>query len=187
MAFQNQTCTGLGVYQKVNTIDRCTMGSMDNAQLEANIEERFSEDCYGKRVCSMLIDYEKSFSDECQWEIKRRNNNQRFYGPAKAYGIALCEIDTVDMGKIKMTREQGALMVVVLDWFIMFFVAIAIIRLRWYEKTSVTDMKNSKLRIEDFSVYLPEIPVPKDEYHNNPDLLTAQLAVHLEEIVSHEL
>jgi hypothetical protein len=48
-------------------------------------------------------------------------------------------------------------------------------------------MKNGKLRIEDFSVYLPSIPVPKEEYHNNPDLLSAQLAVHLEEIVSHEL
>jgi hypothetical protein len=75
MAFQNQTCTGLGVYQKVNTIDRCSLGSMSNAQLEANIEERFSDDCFGKRVCSMLIDYEQTFSPECQWEITRRNNN----------------------------------------------------------------------------------------------------------------
>jgi hypothetical protein len=57
MAFQNQTCTGLGIYQKVNTIDRCTLGSMENAQLEANLEERFNEDCMDKRVCSMLIDY----------------------------------------------------------------------------------------------------------------------------------
>jgi len=30
MAFQNQTCTGLGVNQKVETVDRCTLGSMDN-------------------------------------------------------------------------------------------------------------------------------------------------------------
>lgn len=77
---------------------------MDNAQLEANIEERFSEDCLDKRVCSMLIDYTKVFSSECQYEIKRRNNNQMFYGPPKVYGIAMCEIDTVDMGTIKMTR-----------------------------------------------------------------------------------
>jgi len=34
-------------------------------------------------------------------------------------------------------------------------------------------MKNGKLRIEDFSVYLPHIPVPKEEYHNNPDILAA--------------
>lgn len=171
----------------MNTIDRCTLGSMDNAQLEANIEERFNEDCLNKRVCSMLIDYNDVFSPECQYEIKRRNNNQVFYGPAKAYGIAMCEINTVDLGSIKLTREQGAIMVVTLDWCVMFFVSIMIIRLRWYEQRSVTDMKNGKLRIEDFSVYLPEIPIPKEDYHNNPDLLTAQLAVHLEEIVSHEL
>jgi hypothetical protein len=85
----------------------------------------------------------------------------------------MCEIDTVDMGSIKMSRENGALLVVILDWFIMFFVAIMIIRLRWYEKVSVQDMKNGKLRIEDFSVYLPHIPVPKEEYHNNPDILAA--------------
>lgn len=74
-------------------------------------------------------------------------------------------------------------MVVCLDWTIMFFVAIMIIRLSWYESVSVTDMKNGKLKIEDFSVHLPNIPIPKSEYHNNPDLLSAQLAVHLEEIV----
>ncbi len=49
----------------------------------------------------------------------------------------MCEIDTVDMGSIKLSRENGALLVVILDWFIMFFVAIMIIRLRWFEKVSV--------------------------------------------------
>ena len=48
-------------------------------------------------------------------------------------------------------------------------------------------MKNSKLKVEDFSVFLPEIPIKKENYNNNPDLLTAQLAIHLEEIVAHEL
>jgi len=125
------------VFQKVETIDRCTLGSMDNAQHEANIETQFEQDCFGKRVCSMLLDYNEIFSDECKIQISKRNANQQFYGPPKAYGIAMCEIDTVDMGSIKMSRENGALLVVILDWFIMFFVAIMIIRLRWYEKVSV--------------------------------------------------
>jgi hypothetical protein len=99
----------------------------------------------------------------------------------------MCELDFVHMGSIKMTRENGALVVVVLDWAVMFFVAIMIIRLRWFEKVAVTDMKNGKLRIEDFSVQLPFIPIKRDQYHNNPDLLCAQLATHLEEIVGHEL
>lgn len=135
----------------------------------------------------MLIDYKDMFAQECIHEIKRRNNNQAFYGPPKAYGIAMCELDFVDLGSIQMTRENGAILVVVLDWVSMIFVAVMIIRLRWYEKVSVTDMKNGKLRIEDFSVHLPFIPIKRDQYHNNPDLLCAQLAVHLEEIVGHEL
>jgi uncharacterized membrane protein len=69
----------------------------------------------------------------------------------------------------------------------MFFLAICIIRLKWYEEASVVDMKNGKLKVEDFSVFLPEIPIKKENYDNNPDLLTAQLALHLEEIVAHEL
>lgn len=48
-------------------------------------------------------------------------------------------------------------------------------------------MKNKKLKIEDFSVYLPSIPVNKSQYDNSPDLLAAQLAVHLEDIIGHEL
>ena len=110
----------------------------------------------------MLIDYEKMFAPECIFEIKRRNNNQDYYGPPKAYGIAMCELDFIDMGSIKMTRENGAILVVALDWVTMIFVAIMIIRLRWFEAVSVTDMKNGKLRIEDFSVHLPFIPIKRE-------------------------
>jgi hypothetical protein len=53
----------------------------------------------------MLIDYKSMFEDSCIHEIKKRNNNQAFYGPPKAFGIAMCELDFVHMGKLKMTRE----------------------------------------------------------------------------------
>jgi len=109
------------------------MGTMDNTQQEYNIEEQFSQDCNGKRVCSMLIDYKNMFADECIFEIKRRNNFQEFYGPPKAYGIAMCDLDYADLGDIRMTRENGAILVVVLDWVTMIFVAVMIIRLRWFE------------------------------------------------------
>lgn len=78
-------------------------------------------------------------------------------------------------------------MIVVFDWLIMLIVAIAIIRLRWYEAQTVNDLKNKKLKLEDFSVFLPNIPIDKALYNNNPDLLSAQLAVHLEEVIKHEL
>lgn len=81
----------------------------------------------------MLIDYKSMFAPECIHEIKKRNDGQAFYGPPKAYGIAMCELDFVDLGSIKLTREQGAIIVVTLDWVTMIFVTIMIIRLRWFE------------------------------------------------------
>ena len=102
--------------------------------------------------------------------------------------MASCQNDAVSLGNgIELTRENASIMIVCLDWFIMFVLTICVIRLQWYEEISVIDMKNSKLKVEDFSVFLPEIPIERKNYNNNPDLLTAQLAIHLEEIVEHEL
>jgi len=86
-----------------------------------------------------------------------------------------------------MTREEGSYLVVGLDCFIMFIIAISIIRLRWYENVSVSDMKKGKLRIEDFSVYIPNIPITKEDYNNSPELLKAMIAVHFEDIMANEL
>jgi len=104
----------------------------------------------------------------------RRNQGQIFYGPPKAYAIASCENDSISLGNgITLTREAASIMIVCLDWFVMFFLAMCIIRLQWYEEVSITDMKNGKLKVEDFSVFLPEIPIKRDRYNNNPDLLSA--------------
>ena len=40
-----------------------------------------------------------------------------------------------------------------------------------------------KPMIEDFSIYIPAIPFSPQEYNQNEDLLTAKLAVSLEEIL----
>ena len=69
----------------------------------------------------------------------------------------------------------------------MLMVSICIIRLRWYEKVSVNDMKQGKLRLEDFTITLPTIPITKRDYGNNPDLLTAQICTHFESVVGYEL
>ena len=60
-----------------------------------------------------------------------------------------------------MTREDASNIIVILDAFIAFMFTIAIFRLRWYERVSITDMKKGKLKIEDFSVYLPNIDIPE--------------------------
>lgn len=48
-------------------------------------------------------------------------------------------------------------------------------------------MKQGRTSIEDFSISIPEMPIERSEYHNNPDLLTAMLATHFEEIAAGEL
>ncbi len=74
-----------------------------------------------------------------------------------------------------------------MDGITIIFIAVCIIRLRWYEYAAVEDMKHGKLIIEDFAVTIPYIPIKPEDYQNNPNLLTAILTVHLEEIIGHEL
>ena len=69
----------------------------------------------------------------------------------------------------------------------MLIVAIFMIRLRWYELVAVSDMKHGRVRVEDFSIYLPDIPISKEAYNNSPELLQAMIATHFEEIVGSEL
>jgi hypothetical protein len=122
----------------------------------------------------MLVEYDQVFTTECINEIVRRNEGQMFYGPPTAYAIAACENDAISLGNgIELSRENASIMIVCLDWLIMFFLAICVIRLKWYEEISVIDMKNGKLKVEDFSVFLPEIPIAQLNYNNNPDMLTA--------------
>ena len=63
-----------------------------------------------------------------------------------------------------MTREQASILVVCLDLVIIFVFAISIFRLRYYERLTVNDIKHGSLWIDDFSVYISEIPVDSEEY-----------------------
>lgn len=42
------------------------------------------------------------------------------------------------------------------------------------------------MRIEDFSLLLDEIPIAKEEYNNNPDLLAAMMVAHIEDVCQGE-
>ena len=59
LAYQNETCTGIGYSKKVETIDRC---SFKDKEFDPKITQRFEKDCLDKRVCSMLIEYEDMFN-----------------------------------------------------------------------------------------------------------------------------
>ena len=111
-----------------------------------------------------------------------------FYGPPKVYAIARCEANAFIIDpNTSISWEAASITIVSLDAFIMLLFVIAIIRLRWYERVTIEDMKKEKLVIEDFTVVLPNIPIELEEYNNNPDLLTAMLTTHLEKITQHEL
>lgn len=65
----------------------------------------------------------------------------------------------------------------------MFLFWCSIVRLRWYEGLCERDRMLLKPMIEDFSIYIPQIPFSPEDYDKNEDLLTAKLAVNLEEIL----
>ena len=70
---------------------------MDDVQAEFNIDKQFEKDCLGQKVCSLFIDYNTMFSEECREEIQRRNAGNIYYGPPKVYAIAQCKSNVVNM------------------------------------------------------------------------------------------
>jgi hypothetical protein len=136
----------------------------------------------------MYLNYQNIFSDECNLILASRQSGSTFYGPAKVYAVAVCQTDNVKLGNlVNVPIEYASIIVIGLDCITIIFIAICIIRLKWYEFVAVQDMKHGRLILEDFAVTIPHIPLDIDDYQNNPNLLTAMLTVHLEEIVGHEL
>jgi hypothetical protein len=87
--------------------------------------------------------------------IEHRQRGKVFYGPPKVYAIARCESTILKMGEFEFGWELASITIVSIDAFIMMLFAVAIIRLKWYERVSTEDMKKEKLVIEDFTVVLP--------------------------------
>ena len=144
LAYSNQTCTGSAYRKSVITTDRCTLGRMKDHQAESNLLTEFDKSCLGKSVCSMKLDYLQIFSDECTYEIERRNQGFSPYGPPKVYAIAACRKDFVSVPQLSnepYSQESIAMVIVLVDLLMMWMLSIFIIRLRWYEKISVQDIK----------------------------------------------
>ena len=77
-------------------------------------------------------------------------------------------------------------MIVVLDVAIFIIFTWAVIRLKWYEKLVILDIRDGKMKIEDFSVLINDIPIPSLDYKNDPELLKAMIVTHLEDIIAQE-
>jgi len=86
-----------------------------------------------------------------------------------------------------MSREEASYQIVALDASIIFIIVVAIFRLRRYEQISVADLKKGKCKIEDFAVYVPNIPISEKDYNKSPELLKAMIATHFEDICNNEV
>tara|TARA_B110000285_G_scaffold229495_1_gene294317 strand:- start:1227 stop:1553 length:327 start_codon:yes stop_codon:yes gene_type:complete len=85
---------------------------------------------------------------------------------------------------MEMSRDTAANIVVLFDILIIAIFTLSIFRLRWYETLVEGDRQLLQPHIEDFSVYIDEIPIEPEVYEDNPELLTAMMAVHLEQTLT---
>ena len=97
--------------------------------------------------------------------LASRQSGSTFYGPAKVYAVAICQTDNVKLGNlVNVPIEYASIIVIGLDCITIIFIAICIIRLKWYEFVAVQDMKHGRLILEDFAVTIPRIPLDIDDY-----------------------
>jgi hypothetical protein len=63
----------------------------------------------------------------------------------------------------------------------------AVFRLRWYEELVEKDRQLKHPKTEDFSIFLPLIPIGETDYSMgddiSPELLTVQMATHIEDVL----
>jgi len=86
----------------------------------------------------------------------------------------------------KLSRSEASRIVVWIDLLVIFLFVCAVYKLKDYQNMSIQDYKNGQLRVGDFSVFLPEIPINPMDYNNNPELLKAMIATHIEDIIMTE-
>ena len=76
------------------------------------------------------------------------------------------------------------MLIVSLDLFSVLIFFIFIARLKYLEKLTISDEQKKFIQIKDFTVYIPNLPIPAEMYRNNPDTLKAMLIDYFENQVS---
>jgi hypothetical protein len=76
------------------------------------------------------------------------------------------------------------MIIVCSDILISVIFTFALFRLRWYEQLVEKDRQLLTPVVDDFSVYMPSIPLSPNDYDNNPELLTAMMSTHLESVLT---
>lgn len=95
-------------------------------------------------------------------------------------GMAVCEKAMVKFLGGEISRQSASMIIVCTDIAISIIFTLALFRLRWYEQLVEKDRQLLQPVVDDFSVYLSTIPISPKDYDNNPELLTAMMATHLE-------
>jgi len=133
------------------------------------------------------MDFKNIFPKECQKELVKRFNGDTRYGPPTVHSLVFCKEPTIRVNdNWTITRPEASRFVIWVDLAILLVFIFAIYKLKDYQDMSIQDYKNGQLRINDFTVLIPEIPVSPNEYNNNPELLKAMVASHIEEIIAGE-
>ena len=93
-------------------------------------------------------------------------------GPPKVYALARCEYPTYTVFpnypaiQFEMKRELANYLVVYLDLIILVSLFAGIAILRHFEGIHTKDEKASALKIDDYTVYIPNIPIAPDTYNS---------------------
>ena len=69
---KDEKCMNNNLKTSVNTLDKCTYGTMRQESGELALDYLFSKRCEGKRSCQVPIDYTQLFSRECQNILRDR-------------------------------------------------------------------------------------------------------------------
>jgi len=179
LAYKAETCTGLGMQMTVKTISKCSYGA--NSKLDTLIENAFKS-CIGERKCEMELSMKDLWTADdslkpCANEIARRQAGDITYGPAKLYGLAHCQNSDIDLGGNKISRTAASNLIVWIDSFIMIIFLMVVFRLKWYEELVEKDRQLKSPKTEDFSIFLPTIPIDEKDYMIGDDISPELLSV----------
>ena len=151
------------------------------------MENRFHQKCEGEKSCQFNLTMSELFDSACVAELQRRWAGDTSQGPARLYFQTLCTQDTIYITPTStIERSTASILIVCLDLLMMVLFTWAVIRLQYYEKLTIDDHRQGKMRIEDFTVNVRDIPIKQEGYKNNPQLLKAMIVKHLEDVVANE-
>lgn len=86
-----------------------------------------------------------------------------------------------------ISRSSASNLIVWIDSLIMVIFIMVVFRLKWYENLVEKDRQLKMPKTEDFSIFLPTIPIQEKDYmiadEISPELLSVQMATHIEDIL----